>query len=140
MRKTLIASTLAIILSMLFSGTRQLITGRAWASSVRSSLLAQGGTTISINDAALTEGNSGTTNMVFTVTLTASGSHPTIGVNYSTANGPPPNGATAAVDYTSTSGLLVFPPGTGNATMPVSVPIIGDTNFEPDETFFVNVS
>src|SRR5207253_549539 len=46
--------------------------------------------------------------------------------------------ATAGSDYTATSGTLTFPPG--NTAQSVSVPILGDTVFEPDETFSVNLS
>src|SRR4029079_15914178 len=42
-------------------------------------------------------------------------------------------------DYTSTSGQLVFTP-TGSPTMTISVPIIGDTLAETDETFVVNLT
>src|SRR6185436_11798178 len=89
---------------------------------------------VSINDASLTEGDSGTSNMVFTVTVTGSHSN-TIGVNYSTANG----SATAPSDYTTVSGILVFPPG-GDAARTINVPIVGDSIAEPDETFVVNLA
>jgi chitinase len=139
MKKTLTAATLVIVLSMLFSVPMDLFIGRAWPGSAGSAF-SQVGNTVSISDATLVEGNAGTTNMVFTVTLTAAGAHPTIGVDYATVNGPPPNGATATQDYLNTTGLLVFPQGTGNASMTVSVPIVGDTAFEPDEIFLVNVT
>ena len=96
--------------------------------------------TLAINDASLVEGNTGTSLMVFTVTLTATGTRPAVSVRYTTANGLPPSGATAPPDYASATGPLIFPAGTGNATMTISVTIIGDSVAEPDETFFVNLS
>ena len=44
----------------------------------------------------------------------------------------------AGPDYTATTGALMFPPGTTSRT--VTVPIIGDTAPEPNETFQVNLS
>ena len=74
-----------------------------------------------INDVSLTEGNSGTTNADFTVTLSApSGRNVT--VNYATANAT----ATQPADYTTTSGTLTFTPG--QVTKTVSVPVVGDTH------------
>ena len=59
-----------------------------------------------INDVSQTEGNVGTTNANFTVTLSApSGRNVT--VNYATANGT----AVQPGDYTTTSGTLTFTPG-----------------------------
>ncbi|HEV7428831.1 MAG TPA: Calx-beta domain-containing protein [Thermoanaerobaculia bacterium] len=89
---------------------------------------------ISISDVTVTEGNSGTVNANFNVFLTAS-SASTITVNYATAD----NSATVAnSDYVSKSGVLTFTPGqTGQS---VTVSVNGDTVFEPNETFFVNLS
>ena len=88
---------------------------------------------LSIGDATVSEGNSGATNAVFTVTL-APTSAKTVTVGYSTANGT----ATAGSDYTATSGTLTLPPGTATAT--ISVPVLGDTADEPDEVFRVNLA
>ena len=74
-----------------------------------------------INDVSLTEGNIGSTNADFTVTLSApSGRNLT--VNYATANVT----ATQPADYTTTSGTLTFTPG--QVTKTVSVPVVGDTS------------
>jgi large repetitive protein len=62
---------------------------------------------ISIDDKTITEGDSGSSNLTFTVSLSEASSK-TITVNYSTANGT----ATAGNDYTATSGTLTFNPGT----------------------------
>jgi hypothetical protein len=89
--------------------------------------------TISIANAAVAEGNSGTTNMAFTVSLSKASST-AVSVGYSTANGT----ATAGQDYTAASGTLTFAPGT--TTQQVNVAVIGDTAVEPDETFTVTLA
>lgn len=89
---------------------------------------------LSINDVSISEGNSGTKTLNFTVTLAPS-SLQTVTVNYATADG---TATTADSDYVSASGLLTFNPG--ETTKPVSVTINGDATIEPDETFFVNLS
>jgi hypothetical protein len=89
--------------------------------------------TLAINDVTVTEGNAGTTNATFTVTLSAS-SASTITVNYATSNGT----ATAGQDYAATSGTLTFNPGTTSQTFNVSV--AGDVIDEPNETFVVTLS
>ena len=58
----------------------------------------------------------------------------TITVDYATAN----DKATAGEDYQAASGTLTFAPG--ETTKTVSVQVNGDTLYEPDETFFVNLS
>lgn len=88
---------------------------------------------LSINDVSVVEGNAGTVNAVFTVSLSAA-SGQTVAVNYATADGT----ATQPADYTSTSGTLTFTPG--QTTRTVTVPVIGDTVPEANETFFVNLS
>jgi hypothetical protein len=89
--------------------------------------------TLSINDVTVTEGNSGTTNATFTVTKSGP-SDTSVDVDYATANG----SATASTDYQSTSGTLKF--DTNETQKTLTVPILGDTAVEPDETFFVNLS
>ncbi len=139
MKKSIVIIILAMMLSMLFNLPTQIIEGHA-AASVTPGLTTQGGNTVSINDVSVMEGNADSISMIFTVTLTAPGEHPSIGVQYATADGLPPAGATTPSDYTSVANLLVFPGGMGGATMTISVPINGDTAVEPDETFFVNLS
>jgi hypothetical protein len=90
--------------------------------------------TIAINDVSVTEGNSGTTAAVFTVSLSAATHTLTASVNFDTANGI----ATAGSDYQSTNGTVSFAPGT--TTQTISVPVNGDFVIEPNETFFVNLS
>jgi hypothetical protein len=89
---------------------------------------------ISINDVTLAEGNTGTTNAVFTVSLSNSSST-NVTVNYLTASGT----AAAGSDYTAlASTALTFTPGQTSKT--VTVAVTGDTTSEVDETFFVNLS
>ncbi|MEB3189974.1 MAG: Calx-beta domain-containing protein [Snowella sp.] len=89
---------------------------------------------ISINDVTLAEGNAGTTNAVFTVSLSNSSST-NVTVNYLTASGT----AAAGSDYTAlASTALTFAPGETSKT--VTVAVTGDTTSEADETFFVNLS
>jgi hypothetical protein len=90
--------------------------------------------TLSIDDVTVTEGNTGTTNADFTVTLSAA-SGQVVTVQYATAN----DTATAGSDYTTTSGTLTFNPG-GSLTQTVTVPVIGDMLDENDETFMLNLS
>jgi glucose/arabinose dehydrogenase len=89
--------------------------------------------TLALNNVSLVEGNAGTTNAVFTVTLTGGTDSP-VSVIYATADGT----ATAGSDYTATTGGLTFAPN--DRTQTITVPIIGDTQFEPDETFFVRLT
>ena len=89
--------------------------------------------TLSIGDVTGTEGNSGTTPFVFTVSLSAPTSA-TVTVSFATANGT----ATAGVDYVSTSSQLTFSPNETSKT--ISVLVIGNTTFESDKTFTVNLS
>ncbi|HBL59814.1 MAG TPA: sodium:calcium exchanger, partial [Cyanobacteria bacterium UBA8803] len=89
--------------------------------------------TLSINDAIVTEGNSGTTNMTFTVRLSAASTQ-TVSVNFATANGT----AIAGSDYTSGSGTITFNPGETSKT--ITVAVRGDLLDEDNETFMVNLS
>ncbi|MGZ8843358.1 MAG: Calx-beta domain-containing protein, partial [Pyrinomonadaceae bacterium] len=88
---------------------------------------------LSISDASLAEGNSGTTGFNINVTLSAA-SGQTVNVDYLTADGT----ALVGGDYQSTGGTLTFAPGETSKT--VSVLVNGDTQNELDETFFVNLS
>jgi Calx-beta domain/FG-GAP-like repeat len=89
--------------------------------------------TVSINNVNVTEGNAGTTNAVFAVTLSAASTQ-IVTVNFATGNGT----ATAGTDYVATSGTVTFSPG--ETTKTIVVAINGDTLNETDETFFVNLS
>ncbi|RUT03993.1 hypothetical protein DSM106972_049070 [Dulcicalothrix desertica PCC 7102] len=107
----------------------------------------------SINEVTITEGNNGATNALFTIKGLAgtagagfietvanlSGTDilnflSTVTINYATADGT----ATATTDYNPTSGQLTF--AQNETEKIISVQVIGDTNVESDETFFVNLN
>ena len=81
----------------------------------------------------VTEGNAGTVNAVFTVTLSPSASS-TVTVKYATANGT----ATSGSDYVAASGTLTFTAGQTSKT--ISVAVNGDTADEANETFYLSLS
>jgi hypothetical protein len=87
-----------------------------------------------VGNAALIEGNTGTTTAAVVVTLSQPSARQTVTVNYATQAGT----AAAGVDYLATSGTLTFAPGETSKT--ISVRVIGDRLAEPDETFFVKLS
>ena len=87
----------------------------------------------SVNDVSIVEGNVGSTNAVFTVTLSA----PSIGgqsVTFTTSDGT----ATAGNDYTATTQVVNFV--AAQSTQTVNVAIAGDTANEANETFNVTLS
>jgi hypothetical protein len=88
---------------------------------------------ITISDATVTEGNTGTTSATFTVRLSTSSNQP-VTVNFSTTDGT----AIAGSDYQAQSGTLTFAPG--ETTKIIAVAINGDRLVEPNESFFVNLS
>jgi hypothetical protein len=90
-------------------------------------------TYISIDDVTVAEGNNGTTNAVFTVSIGAPISSD-VTVDYTTVDGT----ATAGSDYAWTGGTLTIAAGQTSATFTVSVS--GDTLLESDETFSVNLT
>jgi MSHA biogenesis protein MshQ len=94
---------------------------------------------LSINNAALTEGNSGSSNLSFTVSASGT-SVSAITVNYATANGTASGGASCfgGIDYLSQSGTLSIPAGSTSGT--IVVPVCGDTLYETNETFTVSLS
>jgi RHS repeat-associated protein len=90
--------------------------------------------TVSISDVSIKEGDSGTTNATFTVSL-SNPSTQTITVDYATADGT----ATAGSDYTKVNRTtLTFAPGETSKT--VNITVNGDLEFEADETFKLNLS
>jgi len=90
--------------------------------------------TVSVADAgSLAEGNSGTRNATFTVSLSAPSGH-TVTVDYQTADG----SAQAGSDYVGATSSVDIPPG--STSQPVQVAVNGDTSFEPDETFFLDLT
>jgi probable HAF family extracellular repeat protein len=86
---------------------------------------------MTIADTSVTEGNTGTRNATFTVTLSRASAQP-ITVHYATADG----GAVAGTDYLAASGTLTFAPGQTTRTIPVTV--LGDRVPE-DEGFMLTL-
>ena len=107
----------------------------AWGSAGSAgAIVAQGNipAIVSIGDAAIVEGHSGTRPMVFHVTLKTVATQ-TVTVSYKTAAAT----ALAHADYVQTSGLLTFTPGQVHKT--ITIHVIGDVLFEGDEIFYVTL-
>jgi hypothetical protein len=88
---------------------------------------------VTINNVTVTEGNTGTTDAVFIVSLSAPSTTP-VTVHYATADGT----AVAGSDYQATAGTLTFAPGETSRT--ITVKVNGDRTFESNENFAVNLS
>ena len=80
-----------------------------------------GGATLGIADAALDEGDAGTTDLIFMVTLSAAESAD-VTVDFATSAG----SASAGADYVSTSGSLTFPAGVTTQGIGVPSELAGD--------------
>ncbi|MBU0983777.1 MAG: hypothetical protein KKA42_07890 [candidate division Zixibacteria bacterium] len=92
---------------------------------------------VSIADASIAEGNSGTVILQFVVTISSA---PAAGsdaiVDWATSDG---TATTADNDYTTASGFVMFESG-GSLTQNVMVGVTGDTDEEPDETLTITLS
>ncbi len=88
---------------------------------------------VSVNNVSLTEGNSGTTSLGFTVSLSTASTRQ-ITVDYATVDG----NAYSGYDYNATNGTLTFAPG--ETSKSVNVSVIGDTFNEGNETFKLQLS
>ena len=88
---------------------------------------------VSVANVSVAEGNSGSSNAVFTVSLSRAAATP-VTVRWATANGT----AAAGSDYTAGSGTVTFAAGVVSQTVAVSV--TGDSAVESDETFTVTLS
>lgn len=89
---------------------------------------------ISVHEAVVVEGNSGTTQATFVVALSGPASQP-VSFTFATANGT----ATAGSDYVATSGgPVTF--AVGEVEKPIVVLVNGDTVDETQETFFLDIS
>jgi hypothetical protein len=86
-----------------------------------------------VSDAKTTEGNKGTKNAIFVVSLSEKSGRP-VTVAYSTADGT----AVAGSDYVATSGILTFTPG--ETSKSIVVVVRGDRVKEGRETFYLNLS
>ena len=96
-------------------------------------VITPGSPSISIPDVSLPEGDAGTTAFDFTVTL-SSPRLVSVSVDFATASA----GATPGVDYVETSGMVVFPVGTTEQV--VSVTVFGDGDMESAEAFAVDLT
>lgn len=90
---------------------------------------------LSINDVTQMEGNSGTTLMTFTVSLSAPAGAGGVSFDIATADGT----ATSPSDFEAKSLTAQTIPA-GSSSYSFSVTIYGDTANEPNEGFFVNVT
>jgi hypothetical protein len=88
---------------------------------------------VTISDASVTEGNSGT--KIETFTVTRSGGTAAFSVDFATADS---SAMVADHDYVANGGTLNF--GAGVNTQTISVTINGDTKIEANEAFSVNLS
>jgi probable HAF family extracellular repeat protein len=88
---------------------------------------------VSMGDATVTEGDAGTTSAVFRVSLNLVPTQ-NVSIVYATSNGT----AVAGTDYIAVPNTpLAFTPGQTSKT--VSVSVLGETLFEPNEVFYVNI-
>ncbi len=115
------------------------LAGTAMAACVAASLLlaqsaaAADPPALSVNDVTLVEGNTGTTEAWFMVTLSQPAASP-VTVQYATADGT----ARAGADYTELHGAVTFSPGT--VKQRIGTTVNGDTWVEGNETFVLNLS
>src|SRR5439155_790909 len=82
---------------------------------------------VTINDISVTEGNSGTTNANFTLTLSGPSEKP---ISFQAATS---DGTATTADYTPRTGTLTIPAGQTSGT--ITVQTTSDTIDEVDETF-----
>lgn len=92
------------------------------------------GIQITVGDVSHAEGNSGSSNMNFQISLAQINNSANVTVTYATQSGT----ATAGADYTSTSGTATI--ASGQLSTTVSVPVIGDLAAEGDEMLFLNLT
>ena len=89
---------------------------------------------VSVGNAAIAEGNTGTSVLHFPITLSAPAPAGGITITWFTADG----SAAAASDYVAVAGgQITIPQGDSNGSLPVTSH--GDTQVEPDETFSVTI-
>nr|MDQ3330494.1 FG-GAP-like repeat-containing protein [Planctomycetota bacterium] len=93
---------------------------------------------ITITNAQIAEGDSGTKTMTFTVNLATDDPSQAISVNYATSNGTATAGSGVGADYFAKSGTVTFGPGETSKT--ITITIRGDLDVEANETFFVTLS
>ncbi|HEX9734376.1 MAG TPA: Calx-beta domain-containing protein, partial [Thermoanaerobaculia bacterium] len=92
---------------------------------------------VTIDDVTVYEGDAGTSDAVFTVNLACS-YESEVSMSFASAEAATGAAALAGEDYLPVDGALSFPPGTTAQTIPV--PVMGDEDAEPAETFLVELS
>ena len=85
-----------------------------------------------LRDASVVEGESGPTNAIFLLELSAASGLP-VTINYSTSNGT----ALAGSDYLGTNGVILLPPGATNTN--IVIVVLGDPAPEASEQFYVQL-
>ena len=95
-----------------------------------------GGVNISVGDATVSEGNSGTTTATFTVSLSAPAGPSGVTFDISTQDN---SATTGDNDYVGKT-LLAQTIPSGQTSYTFNVTVNGDVTFEPNEQFFVNLS
>jgi disulfide oxidoreductase YuzD len=103
------------------------------ASRARATITDDDTPSLTINSLAFVEGNAALPDLLLPVTLSNPSSE-SVSVRYATADGT----AVAGLDYVSTNGILVFPPG--STSQRLAVRILPDTIAESNETFSVMLS
>lgn len=92
--------------------------------------------TLTLSNAAVTEGNAGTTPLAFVLTA-SNASAIALGATATTSNG----SAVAPVDYVPLTGVAVsIPPGAAGRTVTIPVGINGDLTLEANETLMLTLS
>jgi chitinase len=107
--------------------------GATIADRVASGMIVNDDARITVANTSATEGNDGTTNLAFTVKLSAAASGP-VTVAYATSNG----SARAGQDYIAQTGTLTF--AAGETSKIVNVRVMGDTAVEGNETVRLTLS
>src|SRR5262249_7220474 len=92
---------------------------------------------LSVADASVAEGNSGTHDLAFTVSLSAAATGP-VTVAYATSSGGGNGTATAGSDYAAASGTRSF--AAAETSKVVHVQVTGDTAVEANETLTLTLS
>jgi Calx-beta domain len=91
------------------------------------------GLRVGIGNSSVFEGNTGRRNLRFTVSLSAKSTR-SVRVKYATVAGT----AAATTDFIAKSGTVTI--GAGKTSGLVTIPIVGDSTVEPNETFRVRLS
>lgn len=130
-------------LPALDKGKGQIAEAEEQAVKVRKKALAEGkatsnvtvaGTTLSVNDVAMVEGNSGDSRLVFTVQLSKVERSKVVSARYVTAD----ITAKAGADYLAASGTVTFPKGSTSQT--IAVAVIGNSVKQSNRTFSLKLS